>query len=304
MSFSTIVKENIISGEWKSKCCKKAFVYGVLMGAEVSDNILRVTMSDTASIDFTRNMLVDIFKVKHIETASFKRGAVSFTTMSLSLPTASKLLSDIENGADPNISLKDIFVCKNCALRFLAGLFCACGTVGHPHKSRSAEILFHNKARAESAKSVFDNHTDATAGLCKKGNKYSIYFSTGDSVMGLLSLFCTKKFLFDVLYMQIENEARRTAQREANCMAKNIQKSTSASSVHQQAIQNLIDRDKFYLLSDELAITARLRIDNPELSLGALAQIHNPPITKSGLNHRLEKIIKISQELTEETAED
>ena len=50
----------------------------------------------------------------------------------------------------------------------------------------------------------------------------------------------------------------------------------------------------FAALPDELKETATLREDFPELSLADLAAKHSPAITKSGLNHRLKKLLALA----------
>ena len=57
------------------------------------------------------------------------------------------------------------------------------------------------------------------------------------------------------------------------------------------AIRYLAEQELLLSLSDDLRYTAHLRLDNPETTLTELAAMHSPPITKSGLNHRLEKIM-------------
>ncbi len=300
MSFSTEVKDNIINLKFKNKCCKKSFLYGAAMGAEIADGRLSIKMTHKNSAAFTAEIAKNIFKVKDLTVDESKRGAICTTALHFSLPTAVKLLSDIDSGVNVCDELDEIFSCNSCASYFFAGAFCSCGSVSDPQKSYTAELLFHNKNRAMFTKNIFEGYTDLTPGMCKKSRGYSVYFRNGDGVAGLLTLFQINTVVFDFLNQQFENQLRFEEQRATNCVAKNIQKSVSASSVHTHAIQKLIDHDKFYLLSDELMLTAKLRIENPELSLKALASLHTPPITKSGLNHRLEKIIKISEELTED----
>ena len=58
-----------------------------------------------------------------------------------------------------------------------------------------------------------------------------------------------------------------------------------------EAIEVLIRMDRLSALPAELRETANLRVENPAASLKELAYLHNPPITKSGLNHRLQRIL-------------
>ena len=74
----------------------------------------------------------------------------------------------------------------------------------------------------------------------------------------------------------------------------NMQKSANATVRQLDAIRELMQDDRFENLPEKLLYTATLRRDNPDLSLTDLANAHEPPITKSCVNHRLEKLIKLA----------
>ena len=95
---------------------------------------------------------------------------------------------------------------------------------------------------------------------------------------------------FEYANAGIEKEIRNNENRATNCVTKNIYKSVSASKKQIDAIEKLIATHKFDALPEELKQTALIRLENEEASLMELALMHNPPISKSGLNHRLKKI--------------
>ena len=74
-------------------------------------------------------------------------------------------------------------------------------------------------------------------------------------------------------------------------MARNIKNAVGASSKCRNAISYLREIGRFEALPEELRETAELREQHPEATLSELAFLHNPTITKSGLNHRLQKIM-------------
>ena len=85
-------------------------------------------------------------------------------------------------------------------------------------------------------------------------------------------------------------EIRNNENRKSNCDAANIFKSTGAAAVIIKIINRLIDDGRIVGLNDQLKTTAMLRVAHPEMSMSELAGVHEPPITKSGLSHRLSKI--------------
>ena len=67
-----------------------------------------------------------------------------------------------------------------------------------------------------------------------------------------------------------------------------------AAQLQIHAVEKLEASGEITLLPDELRTTARLRLENPEATLGELAALHTPPITKSGVNHRLKKLLGLA----------
>ena len=84
--------------------------------------------------------------------------------------------------------------------------------------------------------------------------------------------------------------------RKMNFESANIKKTIAAMTVQRKAIESLISSGKIDRLPPELKATALLRIENIDLSIGDLAALHNPPLSKSGLNHRLQKIVSYANE--------
>ena len=101
--------------------------------------------------------------------------------------------------------------------------------------------------------------------------------------------------VFQVMNSKINAELRNNANRIANCETSNIEKAVN-SSMKQIAV--ILELERAQLLSslpEELERTARLRLEHRDLSLSQLAAISVPPISKSGLSHRLNKIMQLAK---------
>jgi DNA-binding protein WhiA len=101
--------------------------------------------------------------------------------------------------------------------------------------------------------------------------------------------------LFEFLDSYVEKDLRNYENRATNCVTRNIAKSVNAAGAQIAAIEALIANGMLEELGEEIRSTAELRIDNPALSLTELAELHTPPISKSGLNHRLTKIVELAK---------
>ena len=101
---------------------------------------------------------------------------------------------------------------------------------------------------------------------------------------------------FDFINAKIEHEIKNAENRATNCETSNIARAVDASARVREAIEILTRTNRLLELPAELRETADLRMENPAASLKELAHLHNPPITKSGLNHRLQKILTAGAE--------
>jgi DNA-binding protein WhiA len=91
-------------------------------------------------------------------------------------------------------------------------------------------------------------------------------------------------------------DVRNAANRRATSEIANLQKTASASARQIKAIKKLRKDGRYNLLPDELKKVADIRYDYPELTLRELGAMLDPPISRSGVNHRLEKIIRMAEE--------
>ena len=101
--------------------------------------------------------------------------------------------------------------------------------------------------------------------------------------------------LFALMNAQITRQIRNEENRATNCVARNIKRSVDASANFLNILSELHRTGLFDKLSPDLRKTALLREQHPDASLAELAALHQPPLTKSGLNHRLKKITEWSQ---------
>ena len=102
---------------------------------------------------------------------------------------------------------------------------------------------------------------------------------------------------FGIINQVIENEYRSAAERRANCETGNIARAVGASMRQIEVLEELEKRNKLALLPPELYETARMRLENRDMSLTQLASLMSPPISKSGLNHRLSKIMELAKQM-------
>ena len=297
MSFSSQVKEELNSLPIKSNCCKKAYIFGSLMSAELEEKSIYVKIADTATADQICHLLKAIYKIEPVRK-DVKRGCYNATELRFFSAKISDFLrfADEFSGSDEDVEALDgYFGCDKCKLTFVRAAFCASGSVSDPKKSYTFEIYAANDTRAMLIHSILEEVVSEAPGITSRQGKMSVFYKNNSAIEDALTVFGASKTLFEFLDSYIEKDLRNYENRATNCVTRNIAKSVGASGLQVSAIEALIATGVFEELPDDIQATAALRLANPSLTLSELAEIHTPPISKSGLNHRISKIMNLAK---------
>ena len=183
--------------------------------------------------------------------------------------------------------------CVSCRMCFVRGVFVSNGTMSDPMSGYHMEIKLKN---AQVAKSIYELLVEegVPPKIVNRKTSVGLYYKNSSGIEDVLTYLGTVKSVFDLMNAKIERDIRNSVNRSTNCVAGNISKSVSAAQKQVAAITKIEEAGKLQMLESDLFETAKLRRDNPSLSLSELAHAHNPPISKSGLNHRLTKIIEFA----------
>ncbi len=293
MSFSKSVKEELNSIQIKSNCCKKAYLFGAMMSASYHDNEITVQLSDSESTDKIVFILNSIYKCD-VDSKKTKRGCFEINTLNLSSKKIYEFLIFADQYSSCN-NMDSIIKCQGCRSAFLRGVFCACGSVSDPLKCYSLELRIPNRNRAELLKSVINEWGIKCPSQTKRGDMIGLYYRNESSIEDFITACGGNKSLFSFYDALVEKNVRNEENRATNCVARNIAKTVTASAHQVSAIESLISAKVLSDMSKEIQITAHLRLEYPDVSISELADLHDPPISKSGLNHRLAKILDEAQ---------
>ncbi len=180
--------------------------------------------------------------------------------------------------------------CPSCAAHLVRGIFMASGSVNAPDKGHHLEIKTQSKPRADELIIFLAEHGFEAKVSARRGESI-VYFKDGDTIFAFLSFIGAQKCAFDFLEVMIEKQVRNDCNRKTNFDTANLAKTAAASGKHLEAIRYLEKSGELENLGDMLLYTAKLKLANPSVSLGELASLHEPPVTKSCVNHRLAKIV-------------
>ena len=167
------------------------------------------------------------------------------------------------------------------------------GFINDPNKEYHLEILFKSKRKAEEAKEIISNF-GIDIKSTKKGSDYMLYLKDGEEIASFLALIGATKSVLKFEEIRVIKDTRNNINRLVNCETANLNKTVNAAVKQIEAINKLKQEGKFNKLPDNLKEIAELRIKNPEASLTELGNMLKTPIGKSGVNYRLQTIIKMS----------
>ena len=189
-----------------------------------------------------------------------------------------------------------------CKRAFLRGAFLASGSISNPEKAYHYELVCQTRGRAEQLRELMLEF-DIEAGLVCRKNHFVVYVKEGSELVDLLNIMEAHGALMELENVRIIREISGTVNRKVNCETANINKTVSAAV--QQINDIILIRDRLGLdqLPEGVAEVAQARLARPEASLKELGDSLDPPVGKSGVNHRLRKIKEIANGLREDEEE-
>lgn len=186
-----------------------------------------------------------------------------------------------------------------CKKAFLRGVFLATGSVSDPSKAYHFEIVVRNKDMAASVQEVMQSFL-LDAKVVKRKKYYIVYLKEGAMIVDMLKIMEASVNLMDMENVLILKEMRNDINRRVNCETANIKKTVNAARRQIDDILYIEKKKGLKYLSDSLRQIAELRLEEPDANLVELGEMLNPPVSKSGVNHRLRKISEIANRLREE----
>lgn len=185
-----------------------------------------------------------------------------------------------------------------CKRAFLRGTFLTIGSISDPEKGYHLEFVCVNQEQAEQLREIiFSFQIEAKIIVRKK--YFVVYIKEGASIVEMLNIIGAHNALMELENLRIVKDMRNSINRRVNCEAANITKTVEASSNQIDDITIIKEYYGFENLRENLRQMAEVRLQYPDASLKELGQYLNPPVGKSGVNHRLRKLSEIAVKIKE-----
>lgn len=312
MSFSSEVKKELAGHVSSAMHCRIAELAAIIsmcgnVAIDVEGNYsIRIKTETGPTAEKTRTLL---WKTFHIDTEIVARNNVYSKTQAtytvsikdneqaLKVLQATKLINstgDIEE----NFSItNNVIVMKDCCKRaFIRGAFMAAGSISDPNKSYHFEIKCNNNKKSEQLINLLKKFEIDAKTVARKGN-YVVYIKEGEEIVDVLNVIEAHVALMEMENIRILKGMSNYYNRQNNCETANLMKTVTTSFRQIQDINYIIEKVGIKYLPQKLQDIAMVRLDNPDASLQELGEMLDPPLGKSGVNHRLRKICQIADDL-------
>lgn len=298
MSFSANVKSELCRPEVEKGCCALAEAMGALLYANTfsADCIRIVTESRDLGLRLPRLFRKGLGVSFDLLPEEGGSGKLTYTITDRE--KIRQVFSACGFSAETSVSLHVNFALleKDCCRRaFLRGAFLAGGSVTDPEKRYHLELsTTHWKVSRETGTLLLEMELPAKE-TERKGSSV-LYYKQSEAIEDFLTVIGAPVSAMAVMEAKIEKDWRNEANRKTNCDSANVDKAVAAAQEQLAAIRKLEERAVLETLPEKLRQTAALRREYPETTLSELAELHEPPISKSAVNHRMRKLLSLAAE--------
>ena len=306
MSFSFEAKNELCKIPVQRLCCARAEAYGILLYCNTfSTSEIRII---TANPNFAAR-LPPLFQRAFGLRFDRRPGGAETGKLIFQITDGKKLNSIINTlGYSPaqNLVLHVNFGLLEeecCRAAFLRGIFFAGGSITDPRKRYHLELATSHMQVSRELEALLRECGFAPKSVSRSGS-YITYFKQSNHIEDFLTLMGAPVAAVDLMNAKIEKDLRNSVNRRLNCDTANVDKAVEAAQEQIEAIRRLREEGVLENLPEKLRQTAAARVDNPELSLSELAEVLEPPVTKSCLNHRMRKLTALAKGQTKGLEED
>lgn len=299
MSFAGEVKQELLDQSGKSRHCQLAelaaffFSYGQVVMEEDGEYIIKFA---TENLTVWKKCYILVKKAFHIVPDLSIRGHHQCLLFILDDEDAMVFVKELHVLDGAVLSAESLTGRLCCKRAFLRGIFLACGSVTDPHSRYHLEIAAGSRERAIQIQEIIGVF-GLEAKIIERKSGFVVYMKEGAAIADFLNVIGAHVALMEFENVRILKEMRNSINRQVNCETANIKKTVSAASRQTEDIRFIHDTIGFGNLSENLSQIARVRLENPEVTLKELGEMLEPPIGKSGVNHRLRKLSEIAEEL-------
>ena len=300
MSFSGAAKAEICRAAVQDRCCALAECFGILLycNSFSADGIRIITESrefaqrlprifrkafsmsfDICPEETERKLVFQIRSEGKLKTVMEAYGFAPEDTLALHV----------------NLAVVEEECCKAA---FLRGAFLAGGSVTDPGKGYHLEMSTTHQSVSRETFALMREVMGFSPKTASRGGGQVLYLKQSEQISDFLTYIGAPVAAMGIMEARLEKELNNKVNRRCNCDDANTSKVVEAAQEQLAAIRTLRARGQLDNLPGKLLQAAAAREENPESALTELAEMMEPPITKSAMSHRLKKLVELAGEGT------
>ncbi len=293
MSFCGQVKKELAEARLPRSCCRHAFAYGLMQGGHAFSlaELSLHTEHRPVAAAYTAVLSALYDGVTFIEqTLPRRNGRYFMVSVPLQQDRETVLASFGHSGEETALRLNRAnFDCDVCPSAYLRGLFLSCGAVSDPQTDYHLEFSVPYRLFSLDVLALLREFDLPARHILRKGSNV-IYLKDSEQIADVLTLIGAQNGSLSLYQTMMLKNIRNKVNRQTNCESANIDKTAQASAVQLQAVEKIERNGGISRLPPDLRDLAILRKEHPEYSLRELGESLSPPLSRSGVNHRLRRI--------------
>ena len=309
MSFSSEVKEELVKKTDSARHCQIAeFAAFMGMSGNVSETdngelCLEFVTENELSVEKFSDLLLRIFSIKMDADTNemVKNGKETIIRITRQSDVA-KILQTLKWCDDRFTQIEPVFVDARivamdcCKKAFIRGAFIAAGSISDPNKFYHYEIVcdYEEDAQCLCDMLIFFG---LDAKITVRKNNYIVYMKEGSNITDVLNLMGAYVSQMNLYNVMILKEMRNDVNRKVNCETANLNKTVAAAVKQTKDIIYIRDTVGLGSLKESLRQVAEVRLEHEDMNLKDIGALLDPPVGKSGVNHRLRKISEYAEQL-------
>ncbi len=297
MSFSSEVKEELAKHTGSSRHCQLAELAAIISHVgviTVTDGVatgLSLQTDNPLVIRKFFTLLKKAFNIRDDKLEIDNTEHIGSILRAVKMIDADGRLKSISDGASPMITRNSC-----CKRAFLRDAFLCVGSISDPNKGYHLEYVCTYEAQAIYLQQLIESF-DIEARIVRRKKYYVLYVKEGAGIVDLLNIMEAPVSLMNLENLRIVKEMRNSINRRVNCEVANITKTVNAATKQIEDITYIRDHYGFNKLQESLRDMAEVRLEHPDATLSELGKFLDPPVGKSGVNHRLRKLSELADKI-------
>ncbi len=310
MSFSKAVKDEVAKKPIEDNCCIVAELAGLTrMCGNFSINRGEVSLSyATENSAVARRIFTHLKKYYSSNVEAFVKKSTSLKKTNIYIiklidPSGVRVLLDdialVENEDYFNRKYRlDRRLIKNycCKKSYIAGSFLGAGSITNPERNYHVEFITEDKTHAEDLSEILSYFGLKPKVILRKNN-FVVYLKEAEQISDFLSVVGANRALLEFENIRVLKDMRNNVNRIVNCETANLNKIVDASLKQVKDIELIDSTIGIDSLKENLREVAQIRLEYRDIGLKEIGEMLDPPVGKSGVNHRLKKIREIADSL-------